>query len=379
MTISRTLPTTASTPPVTGPDYMDAAAESVAGLWNAAALRLTSIGGTANAITAALAPPLTAGIVDGMKLELIPAADNTGPVTLAINGASPVAVVDDDGDALAAGQLVAGRVFLLLAEGGELRVLGSSTFARVADYQVFDASGTWTKPLGTPDDAVVIVEAWGAGGGGSNNTSSNSAASGGGGGQYAMRILRAGDLASTVAVTVPAGGAAGAAGSPASFGSHLVAYGGGGGAGVASNNSRVASGGGGGGHFGTGGNGVANSTNGTSTSAAAGAAGDMLAGAGGVATYSDPTASGSAGGEGYFGGGGGGGCGRTSAGAGSGALGGRSVHGGAGGSARYASGNAVSIYGGDGGAASSPGGPRGGGGGYNAAGGRGEVRIRVVG
>lgn len=374
MTVTRTLPTSASTPPLTGPAYMDAVADSVGGLWDTSSLRLTSIGGTADAITATCSPSLVAGIVDGMKFELIPAADNTGPVTLSLNGASAVDVVDDDGGALAAGQLVAGRIHVLLAEAGALRVLGSSTVAKVADFQVFDAGGTWTKPLGTPDDALVIVEAWGAGGGGSDNTGTNSAASGGGGGQYATRIMRAGDLAATVAVTVPAGGAAGSPGSPASFGAHVVANGGGAGAGVSTNTNRVASGGGGGGHFGAGGNGSASSLDAT---AEPGAAGDTSAGAGGRATTGSPYVL-TRGGDGFFGGGGGG----SSARSGStsyGEVGGRSVYGGAGGSGRHASGNAASVYGGNGGAASSPGAPRGGGGGYNAAGGRGEVRVYVIG
>src|SRR5690606_12150827 len=65
------------------------------------------------------------------------------------------------------------------------------------DYQVFTASGTWTKPEDLDDDAWVFVECWGGGGGGGTNTNSGA----GGGGGYNSRLLRAADLGDTVTVT----------------------------------------------------------------------------------------------------------------------------------------------------------------------------------
>ncbi len=102
-------------------------------------------------------------------------------------------------------------------------------------YQVFTASGTWTKPA---DRTFVYVECIGAGGSGSRSEFfGNTRQCGGAGGGYADILLRASDLAGTVTVTVGAGGvgvpvgttAAGNAGGASSFGTHLTAPGGRGG------------------------------------------------------------------------------------------------------------------------------------------------------
>lgn len=108
----------------------------------------------------------------------------------------------------------------------------------VVNIQLFDTSGTWTKPSrGT----VAFVETWGAGGGGAavGLTGSSPCAAGGGGGAYNSRWINLADLANTVSVTVGAGGGAvsasgatgnsGGSGGTTSFGGAVTAYGGGGG------------------------------------------------------------------------------------------------------------------------------------------------------
>lgn len=100
------------------------------------------------------------------------------------------------------------------------------SWGNLVDYQVFTASGTWTKPAGISANALVIVEIWAAGGGGGQY-------GGGGGGGYFEAIELASDLGSTVSVTVGAGGTysggtTGNAGGNSAFGSY-TAYGGGGG------------------------------------------------------------------------------------------------------------------------------------------------------
>ena len=108
-----------------------------------------------------------------------------------------------------------------------------STSGGSSDYQVFTASGTWTKPVSAPASALVFVEAWGGGGGGGRISG---LAGGGGGGGYMTERFTAGDITATVTTTVGAGGAGrtgstgnGTAGGNSTFGSYVTAYGGGGG------------------------------------------------------------------------------------------------------------------------------------------------------
>ena len=243
----------------------------------------------------------------------------------------------------------------VLTSGG---ASAAPSWKNTVDYQVFTASGTWTKPAGISANAIVFVEMWGGGGsGGRSSGSSGTSAGGGGGGAYHSRFLLASSLGATETVSCGGGGAAatvdftsGAAGGNSSFGSFVSASGGGGGT-----QGSTSSGGGGGG-------GVDSNF--------------LWAGSGG----SDPSSGGSTGStRGTFWGGGGGGAGGTNPDDGSGSLyggGGGGGHGGVGG---------VSTYGGGGGAG--PGGAGGvlGGGGAGArgansgAGGRGEVRVWTIG
>lgn len=365
MAPNRATPTTGGT---SGAAYMADVNEEIGGLWDRSSCVLTSIGGTANAITATLVPALIASLVAGMRFSFTAASANTGSVTLAINGGAAVAVKNHRGDALGSGLIEAGSTYEVIYTGAEFRVLGSSVLTKFNNYTAFTASGTWTKPVGLPDDAEVFVEAWGGGGGGGDSGASIRSA-GGGGGSYVCRKLRAGDLMSSVSVTVGAGGAkgtngtAGATGGSSSFGSYLTAYGGGGGF------ANSTSGGGGGG-------GASTRAAGNAGAVDAGGAEKGVfghrGGKGALATDTNIPA-----GESIEGGGGGGGTGPTQA-----YDGANSFYGGAGGGAR---GNGTtgapgtSIFGGNGGAYGNAGSAPGGGGGAFAAGGRGEVRVWVRG
>jgi hypothetical protein len=118
------------------------------------------------------------------------------------------------------------------------------------DIQVFDTSGTWTKPTidGTIVGRIARIQVWGAGGSGGRNSSSGGG--GGGGGGYNEVLLDITTLGATETVTIGAGGAArstnanGATGGNSSFGSHCTAYGGGGGFGSSSALGTGGSGGG---------------------------------------------------------------------------------------------------------------------------------------
>jgi len=253
---------------------------------------------------------------------------------------------------------VATTAFVQTALGGAIE----------ADYQVFTAAGTWTKPSGLSANALVIVEMWGAGGGGSRDSGS----CGGGGGGYATETFLASALGATEAVGVGLGGAGatvsgndGVAGGNSTFGSYITAYGGGGGG----DSGNPKNGGFGGGHNKVGAtdapNDVTNFGGGTpggvdnSGGALPAAFGDMYGGGGGsgggnATTVTLPTA---------YGGGGGGGASASSA------AGGVSKYGGSGGTGNTTTGGAGTAPGGGGGAGTTTGG----------AGARGEVRVWTIG
>jgi len=238
---------------------------------------------------------------------------------------------------------------------------------------IFTQNGIWNKPSWLSDSHMVFVQVWGAGGGGSSGGSTSSiTGGGGGGGAYQEGVLRAGDLASQVTVTVAAGANIGAHGGKSSF--HLFqAFGGG-----TSGGSYWTSGGGGGGSVS--GGGVYNPNSGFST--LYGGTGyslimssisyDQLDYGGRGSGISSHAASAS------FYGGGGGGSGYTISG---GAV---SAYGGGGGGGGHAGGQptgqgGISRFGGNGGNSYVAGGVPAGGGGAHAAGARGEVRVFIFG
>jgi hypothetical protein len=102
-----------------------------------------------------------------------------------------------------------------------------------ARREVFNSSGTWTKPSGISSSSPVYIQVWAAGGSGARHT--NGVNGGGGGGGYLELWTVLSALGATETVTVGAGGAArtgsnqaGAAGGNSSVGAILIAYGGGG-------------------------------------------------------------------------------------------------------------------------------------------------------
>ncbi len=322
---------------IPGPTFFAEYQPAIKGLFDASALPLTSVGGTASAVTATCAWDLDAGtLVDGMKFTLTWAAESTGPMTLALNGGSPVNVLDASGGAMIAGSAAAGTRTLLEYVGGAFRVLSGASAGSSAEqnyYWSYTASGTWTKPAGLSDSNVVWVELWGGGGAGGGQPSDG----GGGGGAHAIQSFRLSDLPSVVAVAIGAGGTSEGNGGNTTFGALLTAFGGGG------CNSDIPGGGGG-----------------SNQAGAPLGVGGWLGGGTGAAPDATTES-----------GGGGGGSGGTSP-----TAGGRSVKGGGGGGGGAGSAaGGVSLFGGNGGSVGNAGSAPGGGGGRNAAGARGQARI----
>lgn len=326
--------------PANGDDFLDALDERFGVIWNGVILHMTSVGGTANAVTATVTPAVGAGgYQNGMVFSIVWGATNTvSNVTL--NG---LPVVNSDGSALSAGSIESGLASVLVVVDDEFRIIagiGAGDSQRSYFYAITTpGANTFDMPSGLSDDQLVFIECIGGGGGG------YSTGGGGGGGGYSSKWMRVGDITASVTVTIGAGGVGGVAasnGGNTTFGAYLTAYGGAAGTGSL--------GGGGGG----------------SSEAGLGRVGGYQGGGdGGQILTPDPEfpAEDS---SSLWGGGGGGGTGD----------GGSSVYGGAGGAGGSGVGG-VSKFNGAGGDAGVAGSAPGGGGGQNAAGARGEVRIWI--
>jgi hypothetical protein len=335
---------------------------------------------------------------DGAVVSFVAGLTNKGATTIQLFNAAgvaiaaPVPVVKDSGGAsipLTGGEITTGNTTVLLYSNTtasfhvvNLLQPGASLSTQ---FQVFTASGTWTKPAGLFSSSRAHLECWGAGGGGS--PAIGSLTSGGGGGAYSDRWIAISALGATETVTIPLGGAVGVAGGNATFGTELTAYGGG----APTSLSLNRGGGGGGGEtsagsnptntLGAAGGGPWNAPGGQNSGGTGSAGSPSLSGGGGGADAlgTNGTAIG-AGGAGYFGGGGGaGGCAGDPC---TNPVGGASVWGGGGGGALNGGGHSpsaggASLWGGHGGAGNVAGTAPGGGGGGLAAGGAGQCQITL--
>jgi hypothetical protein len=346
----RKLPTSISTPPVTGPAYMDKVAEKIGMLFDASVMRPISVTNVGDDYTIELDPAMDGDVVAGMAFYLEPSATNSGPARLRAHASNPYYdLTRPDGTPVAAGDLSAGTVYLIVFLSGAYRVVSGGTGGgAMIDRQVFITAGTWQKPVGLSDDAMILVECWGGGGGGAGGGGYRG---GGGGGSYVWRWLRGAEVGTTEVVQVGGGGAGtgnpGATGGASWFGAHLTAYGGGGGLGV--DGAGANAGGGGGGGWGS-----AGSAGLSDGSQAPGLLHSTLFGGGNGGNGNSLPMGGAAGAASGYGGGGGGGAGS------------------------YNHPGGVSIFGGAGGAGGQAGAPRGGGGGASSPGGRGEVVVTVI-
>ena len=123
----RTIPNTDTVGPPgpSGGDFANKVAAEVQRIWELVPNMLVNIGGSADAITAECSPPLVSSYIHGQRFWLIPAANNTGPVTIDIDQRGQVDVVSYNGQQLQADDLVAGEGTELVYDGinNEMRLV----------------------------------------------------------------------------------------------------------------------------------------------------------------------------------------------------------------------------------------------------------------
>jgi hypothetical protein len=125
----RKTPTVANGGSGVGATYTALVDNEVEAIWQCVGTYLTSIGGSANAITAvsdsALVSPVLA-YTRPMAFWLVPTSTNTSSVTINIDGVAVVAIVDKDGNGLVAGALTSGRLHHIVYVGSNFRLFSSA-------------------------------------------------------------------------------------------------------------------------------------------------------------------------------------------------------------------------------------------------------------
>lgn len=149
-----------STLPFDALTYQNQLNADIKGLWNYVVLPLFNVVGT-NALTAITIPAWSSSF-DGMTFRLRPVNTNTGSVTLNINSTGIVALNDRNGNALAAGALKAGGVYLVTLDSTSTtyRVLIDET--SLAALQVHSPQGYLTglqlaNNSGTPNHYIDVT------------------------------------------------------------------------------------------------------------------------------------------------------------------------------------------------------------------------------
>ena len=161
--------TSASPGAIGGDAYMNNVAAHIGRLYDAIQLKPTSITNSGNDYTLTVDPVLTADVADGMGFFILPNANNSGAARMRVGSGTYYNLLKINGAALASGEFNTTQYYYVVFLNGGFFILSQinvSSVVSVAQVQTFTASGTWTKPSGLSDSAIVIVELWGAGGGG---------------------------------------------------------------------------------------------------------------------------------------------------------------------------------------------------------------------
>jgi hypothetical protein len=137
---SRQIPAAKSPPRTQGALYFEQLAVNHDALWNRVFDWLVDVTGT-NTITAGAEGPPVEVYGKGMGFWFIPAAANTGPVTINVSGAGARDLRDIDGEPLKAGDLVPTRAYGVIFTGVHLRVVTSSGSRLATDAEISAGSG----------------------------------------------------------------------------------------------------------------------------------------------------------------------------------------------------------------------------------------------
>lgn len=154
MAVNRKLPTTTTDPSgISGTPYADQVAEEAEALWRISAEPLGTIGGTADAITAA--PLITttgfAAYEVGNKFSIVPTASNTAAVTINVAGRGVKSIKDASGAALDAGALVSGTMYVIEYDGTDFRIVNTPDVEIGAKINALTAKTT----LADADEVVI--------------------------------------------------------------------------------------------------------------------------------------------------------------------------------------------------------------------------------
>ena len=193
---------------------------------------ISTVGGTANALTATLDPaPASYSDLTGTPFRIKIALTNTGAATLNLNGLGAVAIGRSDNSAVAAGDLLAGRTVELMFDGGSFQIIGlspssvgllpssvgllpssvgllPSSEGRLINTQVFTSSGTYTPTSGMTFCIMEGVGGGGAGGGATTPPAGNvSLGAPGTAGTWGKARFTASVIGASKVVTIGAGGA----------------------------------------------------------------------------------------------------------------------------------------------------------------------------
>ena len=123
-------------------------------------LTVTSVGGTANAITGNTSPAPT--LAANYKVLLTPGSTNTAATTLALNSGSAKNIYAGN-SALVGGELHANIPVLLQYDGTQFQMLGPIFKQPTTQVLTSGTAATYTTPTGCTH---IEVECWGPGGGG---------------------------------------------------------------------------------------------------------------------------------------------------------------------------------------------------------------------